>query len=355
MRLQALYVLHQEAHDMVFGPEEQARIEQLVHVISPPLSRQAAQQRPDLLSRAHLLISGWGGPTLDAEFLDAAPRLQAVFFGAGSVSNLVTPLAWERGIVVTSAYAANAVPVAEYTLSMIIFSLKHGWGLSRIVREQKRFPSRDDAPGCYRRTVGLVSLGMIARTLLNLLKSLDVQVIAYDPFVTAEDMERLGVQPASLPEIFRQADVVSIHTPLLPDTRGMIGGELIASMKKGATLINTSRGSLIKEAEMIFMAEQRNDLQFVLDVTEQEPPEENSRLYALPNVILTPHIAGSVGQECRRMGQYIVDELDRYIHGQPLKWQVTPELAHRSSHAPVTSVVRPARAKPESVTSSSVR
>ena len=161
MRLQALYVLHREAFDMVYGADEQRRIDEL-------MSGREALARRDLLSRAHVLISGWGGPTLDAEFLEAAPRLQAVFYGAGSVSNLITPLAFERGIVVTSAYAANAVPVAEYTLSMIIFSLKHGWQLSRITRQEKRFPGRDDAPGCYQRTVGLVSLGIIARTLIKM-------------------------------------------------------------------------------------------------------------------------------------------------------------------------------------------
>jgi phosphoglycerate dehydrogenase-like enzyme len=355
MRLHALYILHREAFEMVYGADEQRRIEQSLNVMSPPLTRQAALLRPDLLSRMEVLISGWGGPTLDAEFLNAAPRLRAVFFGGGSVSSLMTPLAWERDILVSSAYAANAIPVAEYTLATIILSLKHGWGLARQTREQKGFPGRDGAPGCYERTVGLVSLGIIARTLLKLLQSLDLRVIVYDPFVSAEEISRLGAQSVSLPEIFRQSDVVSIHTPLLPETRGMIGEELISSMRPGATLINTSRGQVVRESEMTEVAERRSDLQFVLDVTENEPPDSDSPLYHLPNVIVTPHIAGSVGQECLRMGRSMVSELERYVRGEPLQWRVTPELTERSAHAPATSLARQVKVKPISMAPSTAK
>jgi phosphoglycerate dehydrogenase-like enzyme len=228
MRLPALFVMHQDAFEMVYGPEERRQIDDLVHVLAPPMTRMAVQGRPDLLSRVHVLISGWGGPTLDTEFLQATPRLQAVFFGGGSVSNLMTPAAWERGIVVTSAYAANAIPVAEYSLATILFSLKHGWRLARDTREKRFFPPRDTAPGCFERTVGLVSLGIIARTLLQLLKPHDLRVLVYDPFVSEDEAHSLGAEKVSLPEIFRQSDAVSIHAPLLPETRGMIDGELMS-------------------------------------------------------------------------------------------------------------------------------
>ncbi|HEX5913713.1 MAG TPA: NAD(P)-dependent oxidoreductase, partial [Rubrobacter sp.] len=110
-------------------------------------------------------------------------------------------------------------------------------------------------------------------------------------------------------------------------TDGMILGSHIASMKRNATLINTSRGAVVREAEMVDVLEERLDLWAVLDVTHPEPPEPDSRLYDLPNVVLTPHIAGSLGSECRRMGRLVVDELRRSVAGEPLEHEITRERA----------------------------
>jgi phosphoglycerate dehydrogenase-like enzyme len=147
-------------------------------------------------------------------------------------------------------------------------------------------------------------------------------------------------------ELFVRSDVVSLHTPLLIETHGIITGDHFKSMKRGATFINTARGQIVREREMIDVLSDRPDLWAVLDVTNDEPPRPQSELYDLPNVVLTPHMAGSVGKECRRMGQYMVDELKRYLAGEPLKWVVTPELAHRSSHRPVVSVSIPKSLRP---------
>jgi phosphoglycerate dehydrogenase-like enzyme len=241
---------------------------------------------------------------------------------------------------VTSAYAANAVPVAEYTLATILFSLKHGWALSRQTVEERRFPSRDGAPGCYGSVVGLISMGMIARTLVKLLAPFDLKLLAYDPFLSEREAEELGVERVSLHEVFRRSQVVSLHSPLFAETEGFITDELLASMGSGATFINTARGQLVREQELIDVLLRRPDLHAVLDVAQDEPPAVTSPLYKLSNVTLTPHIAGSVGAECRRLGRYIMEELKRYVSGQPLRWVVTPELAFRSSHRPqgMTSV-----------------
>jgi phosphoglycerate dehydrogenase-like enzyme len=117
-------------------------------------------------------------------------------------------------------------------------------------------------------------------------------------------------------------------------------------MKPGASFINTARGQIVREDELIDVARRRKDLQFVLDVTCHEPPPTDSPLYTLPNVMLTPHIAGSVGTECRRMGRCMVEELQRFLDGEPLRWPVTPELAAYSSHRPerqAESPLTPAR------------
>jgi phosphoglycerate dehydrogenase-like enzyme len=162
-------------------------------------------------------------------------------------------------------------------------------------------------------------------------------VLVYDPFVTPREARELGVELTSLDDLFHRSDAVSLHTPWLPETEGMITGAHIASMKPGATFINTARGQVVREKEMILAISRRPDLQIVLDVAAEEPPDPESPLYTMPNVVLTPHIAGSAGAECRRLGQYMVEELRRYVRGEPLQWAVTREMARFTCHRPVES------------------
>jgi phosphoglycerate dehydrogenase-like enzyme len=120
---------------------------------------------------------------------------------------------------------------------------------------------------------------------------------------------------------------VSCHAPLVDDTRGLVTGAHLAAMKTGATFVNTARGAVVRESELVEVLAGRPDLEAVLDVTDPEPPAPGSPLYTLPNVVLTPHIAGSVGHERRRLGSAIVEELRNYVSGLPLRWEVTRERA----------------------------
>jgi phosphoglycerate dehydrogenase-like enzyme len=337
--LRGLFILDVDALAMVYGLEERAEIARHVDFVAPPQTAVSVRKSPELLHDVDVIFSGWGMPRADHSFLKTAPKLKAIFYGAGSVSSWMTEAVWDRGITVTSAYAANAIPVAEYALGTILFSLKHGWSLARQTQQRRVFPNRNGAPGCFGTTVGLISLGITARKLVDFLRPFDLKVCAYDPYVSPTDAARIGVELVSLDELFRKSDVVSLHAPLLPETIGMIGGSLLAKMKPGATFINTSRGTIVRQDELIEVAERRQDLQFVLDVSEPEPPLAESLLYTLQNVVLTPHIAGSVGCECERMGRTMAEELKRYITGQPLEWEVTPELAAISSHRPSDSKI----------------
>jgi phosphoglycerate dehydrogenase-like enzyme len=160
---------------------------------------------------------------------------------------------------------------------------------------------------------------MLCRRLLTF----DCRVIAYDPYIDADTAAELGVELVSLEEAFACADVVSLHTPLLDETVGLITGKLLASMKRGATLINTARGELVNEPEMIEVLKARPDLFAALDVTATEPPLADSMLYVLPNVALTPHIAGCTGADCRRLGRCMIEETRRFLNGENLRWQIT--------------------------------
>jgi phosphoglycerate dehydrogenase-like enzyme len=334
-KMNGIFIMDPSAHDLVYGCIERAAIAEHVEIVAPPQSTESIRSMPTLLKDVEVIFSGWGGPRLDETFCNAAARLRAVFYAAGSVASILTPAVWERDILVTSAYAANAVPVAEYTLATILFSLKHGWALSRQTVKERRFPPRDGAPGCYGSVVGLISMGMIARTLLKLLAPFDLTVIAYDPLLSHREAAEMGIELVSLEEVFRRAHVVSLHSPLFPETSGLITGKHLGAMQPGATFINTARGQVVMEPEMIDVLSRRPDLHAVLDVTHDEPPAADSTLYSMPNVTLTPHIAGSAGAECQRMGRYMVSELERYVSGEPLEWLVTPSLALHSSHRPV--------------------
>jgi phosphoglycerate dehydrogenase-like enzyme len=344
-RLRGLYVLDPETFHLVYGPQEQEAIARHVEMIAPLQTRQSIQQNPSILQTAQVIFSGWTPPRFDDSFFEKAPAVEAIFYAAGNTS--IAESARRRGVQLTTAHEANSQPVAEYTLATVLFSLKHGWQLARQTRERRTFVERNGAPGCYGSTVGIISLGIIGRSLLKLLAPFDLKVLVYDPFLTEAQAAELGVEKVTLDEAFARSDVVSLHTPLRAETTGLITGLHISSMKQGASLINTARGAIVREDEMIRMAQQRPDLQFVLDVTDPiEPPRPDSLLYELPNIVLTPHIAGSAGGECRRLGRYMVDELERFVAGKPLKWGTSPERVQVMVNRPFLSGAPVAATRP---------
>jgi phosphoglycerate dehydrogenase-like enzyme len=326
-KFKALYLLNEAAFDVIYGPDERSDVAELVDVIAPLQTARNVADDPAILADVEVILSGWGMPTMDEAFLAAAPNLKAVFYGAGSIKKIVTDAFWARRIPITSAYAANAVPVIEYTLAQILLSLKRTWHYMFAIRAQGQYIPRTPVPGAYGSTVGLISLGMIGSGVAQKLQQFDVHVIAYDPFVTPARAAELGVELCSLEDVFRRADVVSLHAPWLDETVGMIQGDHFAAMKPDATFINTARGAIVREDEMIAVLQNRPDLWALLDVTYPEPPVPGSPLYSLPNVVLTPHIAGSLDNECRRMGRLAVEDLRKFVNGEALTWAIGREQA----------------------------
>lgn len=279
----------------------------------------------EILGESEVLFSGWSAPVMNREFLDAAPKLRAIFYAAGSIRYFVTPAMWERGIRVTSAYAMNGIPVSEYTVGAILLALKRFWHFSRETRRLRSFPIHRPVTGAYGAKVGLVSYGTIARLVRERLRPFDLEVLVYDPLLTREEADAEKVTRLSLKALFAESDVVSVHAPVLEETVRSIGKEHFEVLRPSATLINTARGALLKEEELVAFLRDRPDVQAILDVSDPEPPVKESPLYDLPNVALTPHIAGSLGPECHRMGAAMADEYERYLAGLPLKWELTEE------------------------------
>ena len=207
--------------------------------------------------------------------------------------------------------AAQAVPVAEFTLAAILFANKRVFQLRDAYRQDRML--RDDSPlwkpwrgrgveiGNYRKHVGIVGASNVGRKVIELARPLDLSLLVYDPYLTESEASELGAVKAGLAELLSQSDVVTLHAPLLAQTRGMIGAGELALLKDGATLINTARGPLVDHGALTLeLANQR--LFALLDTTQPDDLPRNSPLFELDNVILTPHIAGAQGREGRTAG-----------------------------------------------------
>ncbi|GHF89636.1 2-hydroxyacid dehydrogenase [Streptomyces griseosporeus] len=271
------------------------------------------------LAAAEVLLTGWGCPPLTGKALARMPRLRTVVHAAGSVKHHITRACWERGLTVASAAGANALPVAEYTVAAILFSGKRVLHAAHVYREKRAWVNALDVigdGGNHRRTVGVVGASRIGRRVIELLRPYDLTVLLYDPYVDAAEAERLGVRRVDLDTLARSSDTVTVHAPELPETRHLFDRARLALMPDGSTLVNTARGSLVDTAALTEELVSGR-LYAVLDVTDPEVLPPGSPLYDLPNVLLTPHIAGSLGNELGRMAQAALDELERYARGLP--------------------------------------
>jgi len=290
-----------------------------------PLTEFESAQARGVLRDIDILVTGWGCPFISREVIAAAPRLKLIAHAAGTVKYHLDPAVYEAGIAVTNAAAANAVPVAEFTLAMILLAGKRVFDFRDIYRAD---PSRDssyammDEPiGNFGRTVGIIGASHIGRRVIHLLQPFDYEVLLYDPFVRPGDEIEAAARLVDLDTLLATSDMVSLHAPSLPTTRGMIGASQLGLMRDGATLINTARGALVDEAALIDELT-TGRLSAVIDVTDPEIPPPDSALFRLPNVFLTPHIAGAVGIERRRLGNLVVAEIERYLDGTALHYGV---------------------------------
>lgn len=316
----------------VFTPDNLARYGKQVRWHRDGLTAEEVLDDPRILREVDVIFGTWGMPVLDGELLSHASRLKVVFYGAGSVRGFVTDEFWDRGIRITSAQAANAIPVAEVAVAQIIIGLKGLLHCNRVMMETRDWWAvREDfdVKGLYQSSVGLVSYGSIARLTRQLLRAFEIKVLVCDPYLGEAEAEREGVERVTLDEIFRRSDAVSVHTPALPETLRMIRGEHILSMPKGAVFINTARGAVVDQPSMLDALRKRSDIQAMIDVTDPEPPPADGEIFDLPNLLLTPHIAGSMGRERARLGAFMADELERFVSGSPLKWEITRESIQR--------------------------
>ena len=281
---------------------------------------------PAELAAVDVLITGWGAAPIDERLLAAMPALRAIVHWGGGVG-FISPAVQARGVAVSTGREANAVPVAEWTVAMIVLAAKDAFWMSRRYATERRALDREalmPRSGLFRTVIGLVGASSVGRLVIDRLRSYDVDVLLYDPFVTPEDAGAMGVELVDdLGALAARVSLLSLHAPETPTTAGMLSRSVLAALPDGATLINTARGALVDQDALI--GELRaGRLRAILDVTDPDvlPPEHP--LHELPNVFLTPHLAGSTGYELHRLGESAVAEVERFARGIPFAHPIEP-------------------------------
>ena len=316
----------------VYTPEDYAFLKENAGLDDKVYSKADVLANPAAFNDVDFIFSTWGMPVMTEEEIAAAfPKAQCLFYGAGSVQAFARPFL-HRGIKVFSSWGANAVPVAEYTLAQILLANTGYFHFSQQTCPKDNeisWPLRKNFPGNYDTCVGIIGVGMIGKVVIDLLKPFKIRVKAYSPSLTDEKAAALGVERSTIEEIFATCQVVSNHMADLPQTRGMLGKKLFESMMPYSTFLNTGRGAQVVEEDLVEVLQARPDLFAVLDVTKPEPPVEGHPFYTLPNCVLTPHIAGSLGNEVRRMGAYMLTEFSHYIKGEKCEYEVSEKMLER--------------------------
>ena len=313
----------------VFTDETVSELQKLTDIEKKVYIKEEVLRDPALFSDIELIFSTWGMPEFTEDEIKLCfPSLKCVFYGAGSVQNFARPFL-ACGVKVFSAWAANGVPVAEFTVAQIILANKGYFLTNRLYHAEGRKSAGAVFKKCngnYGETVGIIGAGMIGKLVIGMLKQYNLKVIVFDPFLPEEKAEKLGIEKCELHEVFERAFVVSNHLANNAQTQGMLRYDHFRRMRENAVFINTGRGAQVVEDDLVRALAERPDLTALLDVTYPEPPVENHPFYTLPNCLLTPHIAGSAGDEVARMGEYMLTECRAYLSGELCHYEVTEKM-----------------------------
>ncbi len=288
--------------------------------------KEDVESEPERFMDVKYIFSTWGMPEFSDEEVRAYfPSLEAIFYGAGSVQKFAAPFL-NNDVRIFSAWRANAIPVAEFTLAQILLANK-GYFLSTpeysVGNRHASASIKNKYPGNFGATVGIIGVGMIGRKVIELLKPFKLKVLAFDAFMSAEDISAIGAEKVSLPELFERCNIVSNHLANNAQTVGMLNYDLFSKMMPYSTFINTGRGAQVVEDDLVRILSEREDICALLDVTFPEPPHDGHPFFNLKNCFISHHIAGSSGREVARMGEYMFEAYNDYLNGNKNENEVT--------------------------------
>lgn len=303
--------------DRLFTADDLDELATLADVVPNDTEAENPETVATLAHDADTVVTSWGSPQFTDELLQRLPNLSLVIHAAGSIKPIVSPVLWDRGIRVSSGHGPLGRGVAETAVGLTITSIKNLWRLSTDIAAGGWNEQKANVRELYGQTIGVLGAGKAGRHYIQLMHSFQVDILLYDPTLTATEVEVLGAKKSSLENLLRQSDVISVHAPAIPATHHMLNSQRLGEMKDGAILINTARGTIIDEAALT--NELRTGRIFAcLDVTDPEPPASDHPFRNLPNCVLTGHVAGAVNNGLHRLGRYVVDEIRRYKSNQDL-------------------------------------
>lgn len=325
--MKTLFAIRRELLPQVFSDTDYQRVAGVCEVLDVPPPENADKEF--LLANAadaEIIITSWGTARSDADVVAKAHSLKLLAHAAGSVKPMVSDALWGKGVQVVTGAGAIAYGVAEFCLGLMITvpprvlwavqGMRRGVGKTALEVFGGPF-------NLYGQKVGIIAASFVGRHLIRLLKNFTCEILLYDPYCSAAEASAMGVTKVeTLEEIFSQCKIVSLNAPTTEETKHMIRGSHFALLPEGAVFINTARGVIIQEDEMI---EELRKGKFVacLDVTDPEPPRLDSPLRTLPNVLLTPHQAGGTRENRLRIGKFMADEIEAFVNAEPLKFEVT--------------------------------
>jgi phosphoglycerate dehydrogenase-like enzyme len=324
-----LFAVKQKWYPTIFREADMARLRRVSDVLPVPPPAQA--DKAFLLAHAReaeVVVTTWETAALDAEVIAAAPKLELVVHAAGSIRPIVSEALWARGVKVSSMAAAISFGVAEFCLGQFLMGGKRAYWAAQGTRAGQWGEGVrvfDGPHELYGQNVGVIGAGHVGRHLIRLLRNFTCNIHLYDPYTSAERAREMGaVKVESLDDLFATCLFVALCAPSTPETQGMVRGRHFARLPKGAVFVNAARGAITDEGELV---EELRKGRFVacLDVTVVEPTPAEHPLRSLPNVVLTPHIAGVVAENRFRIGAMACDEIIGHCEGRGLQYGVTQE------------------------------
>lgn len=305
-------------------------------LVTDPLSRQGIQalldaedvqvdEKTDLSKNELIDVIGHydallvrSGTQVTADILEAADQLKVIGRAGVGVDNIDLEAATRKGIIVVNAPDGNTIAATEHTLAMMMATAR------KIPQAYQSLTGGHWNRKAFRgvelngKTLGVIGFGRIGTEVAKRAKAFHMDIIAYDPFLTEDRAEKLGVKKATVDEVVKAADFLTVHTPLTKETRHIIGAEQFQKMKKGVRIVNCARGGIIDEEALYEAIRDGKVAGAALDVFESEPPTDNP-LLTLPEVVVTPHLGASTAEAQENVAIDVSEEVLRILHGEPFK------------------------------------
>lgn len=315
----------------LFSPSADAELRSLGDVIFNEEERDwSSDELARRIPEFDVVVTSWRAPRFTDDVLAAARRLKLVAHSAGSIKFMFAEDALHRGFAITCVAVAMARPVAEMSLMFTMLLLRPLHRYDQSLRTGGDWMTNKTAGGASEeligQPVGVIGAGHTGRAFIKLLNALDARVSVYDPFLSAERARELGVTKVDhLDDMLASSRILSLQAPITPETHHMIGRRELSLLPDGAGLVNTARSWLVDQDALV--AELRTGrISAALDVFDEEPLPVNHPYRSLPNVILTPHLGAATRQCVFRQGQLTVDEVRRFVRGEPVRHAITPEI-----------------------------